>query len=110
MEEHTDNTHEPVNAGGESVQAELNSRLRRTTRLTFFDDESGNEDMLLEPDDFHIVTGLVDKRGWPTFSNAKKFDGAWLGMVFKRGPFGHGLLQRHLQDGAQPCQASTGGG
>ena len=49
VEEHTEKTHDPVNAKGESVQAALNSRLRRTTRLTFFDDESGNEDMLLEP-------------------------------------------------------------
>ena len=35
--------YDAVNPEGESVQAALNSRLRRTTKLTFFDDESGEE-------------------------------------------------------------------
>ena len=54
-----------VNQEGESVQAALNARLRRTTRLTFFDDESGDDEMQLEPDDFNLITGLVDRRGLP---------------------------------------------
>ena len=41
--------HDAVNHDGESVQAAINSRLRRTTRLTFFDDESGEEDQQYEP-------------------------------------------------------------
>ena len=90
---HIDEVDGAVNQEGESVQAALNSRLRGTTRLTFFDDESGNEDMQLEPDDFNIVIGLVGRRGWPEFSNATKLDGAWLGMFFKRGPLGMGYYR-----------------
>ena len=41
-----------VNHEGESVHAALNSRLRRSTRMTFFDDESGDEEMQIEPGDF----------------------------------------------------------
>ena len=80
-----DVAYEATSLERESVQAALNARLRRTTRLTFFDVESGAEDMQLEPDDFAIVTGIVDRRGWPEFSKAAKFAGAWAGMVFKRG-------------------------
>ena len=82
-----------VDQSGESVQAALNARRRRTTRLTFFDDESGEDGLQLEPDDFNLVTGLVDRRGWPEFAKAKKFAGAWLGMVFKRGPQGMGYYR-----------------
>ena len=85
--------HEVVNLEGESVQAALNAKLRRTTRLTFFDDESGGESMQIEPDDYNLVTGMVDRRGWSEFSKAKKFAGAWLGMVFKRGPLGLGYYR-----------------
>ena len=85
--------HEMVGPGGESLQAALNVRLRRTTRLTFFDDESGEEDLQLEPDDFAIVTGIVDRRGWPEFSKAAKFAGAWKGMVFKKGHLGMGYYR-----------------
>ena len=45
------------------MQAALNARLRMTTRLTFFDDERGDEEMQLEPDDFNLIAGLVDRRG-----------------------------------------------
>ena len=83
----------PAPSEGESVPAALNARLRRTTRLTFFDDESGDEDMQIEPDDFDLVTGLVDRRGWPEFAKAKKFAGAWRGMVFKLGPRGLGYYR-----------------
>lgn len=65
-----DVAYEATSPEGESVQAALNARLRRTTRLRFFDDESGEEGMQLEPDDFAIVTGMVDRRGWPEFSKA----------------------------------------
>ena len=61
-----------TNTDGESVQAALNARLRRTTRLTFFDDESGDDEMHIEPDDYNLVTGLVDRRGLPEFAKAKK--------------------------------------
>ena len=71
----------------------MNARLRRLTRLTFFDDESCDEELQIEPDDYNLVTGIVDKRGWPEFSKAKKFAGAWLGMVFKRGPLGLGYYR-----------------
>ena len=84
---------ETVNREGESVQAALNARLRRTTRLTFFDDESGEEDIQLEPDDFNRVANLVDKSGWPEFAKATKFAGAWLGMAFKLGPRGLGYYR-----------------
>ena len=70
-EEQAYEAHESVNRDGESLQAAVNARLRRTTRLTFFDDESGEEDMQCEPDDYNLVAGLVDKRGWPEFSKAK---------------------------------------
>jgi len=86
-------THEATSLGGESVQAAINARLRRTTRLTFFDDESGEEDMQLEPDDFALVTGMVDRRGWPEFSKSAKFAGEWKGMVFKRGHLGVGYYR-----------------
>ena len=72
-----------VNPDGESVQAALNSRLRRTTWLTLFDGESGEEGLQVEPDDFNLVTCIVDRRGWQEFSKAAKFAGAWMGMVFK---------------------------
>ena len=42
---HIDVVDGAVNHEGESVQAALNSRLRRSTRMTFFDDESGDEEM-----------------------------------------------------------------
>ena len=58
-------TQEPVNLEVESVQVALNSRLRRTTRLIFFDDESGGEDMQIGLGDFNLVIGLVDRRAWP---------------------------------------------
>ena len=96
-----------VNREGESVQAALNARLRRTTRLTFFDDESGEEGMQLEPDDVNLVTGLVDKRGWPEFAKATKFDGAWMGMVFRRGPRGLGYYRDVPK--LEICATSPGG-
>ena len=61
----SEEAYDAVSPDGESVQAALNSRLRRTTRLTFFDDESGEEDLQYEPDDYDLVTGMVDRRGWP---------------------------------------------
>ena len=75
------------------MQAAINARLRRTTRLTFFDDESGDDELHIEPDDYNMVTGLVDKRGLPEFSKATKFAGAWMGMVFKRGSSGLGYYR-----------------
>ena len=90
---HAEAAYDAVNHDGESVQVAINSRFMRTTRLTFFDDESGEEDQQYEPDDYNLVTGLVDKRGCPDFSKAKKFDGAWLGMVFKRGTLGLGYYR-----------------
>ena len=62
---HIDVADGAVNHEGESVQGAINARLRRTTRLTFFDDESGDDEMQLEPQDFNRVTGLVDRQGWP---------------------------------------------
>jgi len=78
---------------GESVQAALNARLRRTARLTFFDDESGEDEPQIEPDDYEQLAGIVDKRGMPEFSKAAKFAGPWLGMVFKRGSCGLGYYR-----------------
>ena len=78
---------------GESVQAALNARLRRTARLTFFDDESGEDEPQIEPDDYEQLAGIVDKRGMPEFSKAAKFTGPWLGMVFKRGSCGMGYYR-----------------
>lgn len=75
------------------MQAAFNSRLRRSTRMTFFDDESGDEEMQIEPDDFNNIVGLVDKWGWPEFSKAANSTGAWRGMVFKRGPVGMGYYR-----------------
>ena len=92
-EEQTHEAYESVSFDGESAQAAMNARLRRTTRLTFFDDESGDEALQIEPDDYNLVTGMVARRGWPEFSKAKKFAGAWLGMVFKRGPLGLGYYR-----------------
>ena len=43
------------------MQVAMNARLRRTTRLTFFDDESGDDELQFEPDDYNLVTGIVDK-------------------------------------------------
>ena len=60
-----------TNLDGESVQAALNARLRRTARLTFFDDESGGDEMHIEPADYNLVTGLVDRRGLPEFAKAR---------------------------------------
>ena len=93
QEEPADVTHETTNLDGESVQTAINARLGRTTRLTFFDDESGDDEMHIEPDDYNMVTGLVDKRGLPEFSKATKFAGAWMGMVFKRGSSGLGYYR-----------------
>ena len=45
-------------------------------------------DAYIEPEDLDQIAGLVDKRGWPEFSKAASFAGAWRGMVFKRGPLG----------------------
>jgi len=86
-------TAEDTNLEGEAVQAALNTRLRRTTRLTFFDDESGEDEPLTEPEDYELLAGIVDKRGMPEFSKAAKFAGPWLGMVFKRGPCGMGYYR-----------------
>ena len=47
----------------------------------------------MSPDDFDLVTGVVDRRGWPEFSKAAKFAGAWRGMVFKRGHLGMGYYR-----------------
>ena len=90
---HIDQVDNAVNQEGESVHAALNSRLRRSTRMTFFNDESGNEEMQLELDDINLIVELVDRRGWPEFSKAAKFVGAWKGMVFKRGPLGMGYYR-----------------
>ena len=79
-DEQADGDLEPVNLVGESVQAALNARLRRTTRLTFFDDESGEEDMQTEPDDFNLVTGMVDRKvGWnsPRLTSSPRPGWAW---------------------------------
>ena len=86
---------DPVQANreGESLRAVLNTRFRRSTRMVFFDDESGQDEMHQEPDDVHLVAGIMDKRGWPEFSKAAEFTGAWLGMVFKRGPLGSGATE-----------------
>ena len=65
------------------MQAAFNSRLRLSAGMTFFDDESGDEEMQIEPYDFNNIVGLVDKRGWPEFSKAANFTGAWRGMVSK---------------------------
>jgi hypothetical protein len=40
-----------------------------------------------------MLAGIADKRGMPEFSKAKKFSGAWLGMVFKRGHLGVGYYR-----------------
>ena len=98
----TEASYTATNLDGESVQAAINARLRRTTRLTFFDDESGDDEMHIEPDDYNMVTGLVDKRGLLVFSKAAKYTGTWMGIVFKLGPLRVGLLQRLLQDDYQP--------
>ena len=55
---HIDEVDSAVNQEGESVQAALNSKLRRTTNMTFFDDESGDEEMPLEPDDINFIAAL----------------------------------------------------
>lgn len=89
----TDEVDGAVDQEGESVQAALNSRLKRSTRMVFFDDESGDEEMQQEPDDVNLVACMVDKRGWSEFSKAAKLTGAWRGMVFKRGPLGLGYYR-----------------
>ena len=86
-------TAEATYPDGESVQVALNTRLRRTTRLTFFDDESGEDEPQTEPEDYELLAGIVDKRGMPEFSKAAKFAGPWLGMVFKRGSCGLGYYR-----------------
>ena len=73
---HIDEVDGAVNHEGEFVQVALNSRFRRSTRMTFFDDESGDAEMQIEPADFNKIVGLVDKRGWPEFSKAANFTGA----------------------------------
>ena len=61
--------------------------------MTFFDNESGDDEMHIEPDDYNMVTGLVDKRGLPEFSKATKYTGTLMGMVFKLGPNGLGYYR-----------------
>ena len=73
---HFDAFYGTVNQEGESVQAALHARLRLLTKLTFFDDESGDDEMQLEPDDFNLIKGLVDRRGLPEFSKAAKKPGS----------------------------------
>lgn len=74
------------------LQAELNARLKRSSRITFFDDECGDNDLQHEPDDIHVIPGIVDRRGLPEFAKAAKYIGAWLGMVLKRGRWALGFI------------------
>ena len=81
----------------EDLQAAIDSRLRRSSRLSFFDDEDGDDDAQHEPDDIHVIAGIVDRRGLPEFSKAAKYTGAWLGMVFKRGQMGLGYYRDEIK-------------
>ena len=95
-----DMAHEPDHDGPdqasqaiEDVQVAIDSRLRQSPRLTFFDDEEGDDDVQHEPDDIHVITGIMDRRGLPDFAKAAKYTGTWLGMVFKRGSMGLGYYR-----------------
>jgi len=86
--------------GDDTLQASIDSRLRRSARKNFFDDEDGDDDATREPDDLPAFAGIIDRRGLPDFHKATKYTGTWLGMVFKKGISGMGYYrddrQHHL--------------
>ena len=77
----------------DTLQDIIDSRVRQSSRRSFFDDEDGDDDMRHEPDDLPAFAGIVDRRGLPEFSKATKFTGSWLGMVFKLGSSGLGYYR-----------------
>ena len=79
--------------GDDTLQATIDSRLRRSARKHFFDDEDGDDDATCEPDDLPAFVGIIDRRGLPDFHKATKYTGTWLGMVFKKGISGMGYYR-----------------